>query len=102
MRRLRNGQRKDRANQYRKRGCRDRWGHSRVGQGTDRARVINDGSAGMHVDSSDESGQCDQHDAAHRHGGVRPGSGLRLVLGLHAGALNQYDATPGALVTQNY
>lgn len=47
----------------------------------------------MNMDGGNKPGQRDQHDAAHRHGGVCPASGLYVGLRLHAGSLNQYDAT---------
>lgn len=58
--RLRNDQRKNGANQYRKRACRCRRGYSRVGQSADRARMVNRRSVRMNVDGGDKPGERDQ------------------------------------------
>jgi ABC-type phosphonate transport system ATPase subunit len=103
MRGLRHGQPQNGTDQRRKRACRYGWGYARVGQRAYRTRVICCGrTVRMNVDGGNEPGQRNQHDAAHRYGDIRPASGPQVWLCLHAGALNQYDATPGAFVTQNY
>lgn len=52
------------------------------------------------MDGGRKPGQRNQKDTQYRYGGIRPASGPQVGLRLHA--LNQYDATPGAFVTQNY
>ena len=91
--RLRNGDRKNRADKRRKRARQLCRSDSRVGQRAHRTRVIcRAGTRRMNVNGGNKPGQRDQDDAAYRHGGIRPASGPQVGLRLHAGSLNQYDA----------
>jgi hypothetical protein len=45
------------------------------------------------MDRSNKPGECHEDEAAYRHSGIPPASEPQVGLRLHAGSLNQYDAT---------
>lgn len=80
--------------QRRKQASRDGRGYSRVCQRAYRTGVIcRAGTRRMNMDGSNKPCQRDQHDAAHRYGGIRPALDPQVGLRLHSGSLNQFDAT---------